>query len=109
MKWFAIWGAMACVAQPGLAWGQASSSASGKLGPAPAARIAQLDCEAVNAGPEAFEMSYPSASLGMALPARLLNAIRIGGDAGAVAESEEIVTTEPRTRRIIHIIGKDLE
>ncbi len=32
-----------------------------------------------------------------------------GGDAGAVAESEEIIAIEPRTRRIIHIIGKDLE
>ena len=109
MKWFAIWGAVAFVAQSGLAWGQASSSAPEKLGQAPAARIAHLRREAPNAGPEAFDMSYPSASLGMALPARLLNAIRIGGDTGAVAESEEIVAVEPRTRRIIHIIGKDLE
>lgn len=56
----------------------------------------------MNAGPEAFEMSYPSTSLGMALPARLLNAIRIGGGAGGVTESDETVAIEPRTQ----IVGR---
>lgn len=84
MKWFAIYGAIAVAALTG--------QASAQAGPAPAIK----------------GMSYPSASFGRILPARLLNAIRIGGNPAA-AEQEEIITSKLRTCRIVHIIGNELE
>lgn len=85
MKWFAVCGAIAVATLAGQASTQAGSA------------------------PPINEMSYPSASFGRILPARLLNSILIGGNPSAAAEQAETVSSLPRTHRVVHIIGSEFE
>jgi len=85
MKWFALCGAIAVATVAG-----------------------ELSTQAGSASP-IKGMSYPSASFGRILPARLLNAIRIGGSPHPAAEQVETVSSQPPTRRVVHIIGSAFE